>query len=271
MSRVTLAFLFSLITLAAAARDVANNPPPKPAEPLATPEGRFAHSITIPNPVPADSGYRPAMTSKQYFDHLCRTEAGEFIFKTVKNVEGLMILRPRPFATDEMLMDRYALEDPFGDSNWEATDPAKILVGSYGYRYVETRKIGGNQTAYQRFSGYFSRWEGRVLKEAPMTKETLLTRSSRYGFTWRGVKRPNDRELGVAGGELILIDLTTEEVLAVRRGYIRSGDVRNSRTGIWWLGGHVCPEAPKKLFSTAEFLVKVLQPAPVNKAGGNQK
>src|SRR6476661_314938 len=30
----------------------------KPADPLATEEGRFAHSIKIPNPVPEDSGYK---------------------------------------------------------------------------------------------------------------------------------------------------------------------------------------------------------------------
>ena len=32
---------------------------------------------------------------------------------------------------------------------------------------------------------------------------------ARYGFTWRGIKRPHDRELGIAGGELIVIDLQT--------------------------------------------------------------
>jgi hypothetical protein len=60
----------------------------KPADPLATEEGRFAHSIKIPNPVPADSGYKPGMMPEQYFEHLCKTEAGEFIYKTVDNVEG---------------------------------------------------------------------------------------------------------------------------------------------------------------------------------------
>lgn len=43
----------------------------QPADPLATEEGRFAHSIKFPNPVPEDSGYRPGMTPAQYFDHLC--------------------------------------------------------------------------------------------------------------------------------------------------------------------------------------------------------
>ncbi len=37
-------------------------PKMKPADPLGTEEGRFAHSIKIPNPVPADSGYKPGMT-----------------------------------------------------------------------------------------------------------------------------------------------------------------------------------------------------------------
>ena len=60
----------------------------EPVDPLATEEGKFAHSIRIPNPVPEDSGYKPG-TSKEYFDHLCKTEAGEFIYKTVEKVEGL--------------------------------------------------------------------------------------------------------------------------------------------------------------------------------------
>ena len=73
----------------------------KPADPLATEEGRFAHSIRIPNPVPADSGYKPGMTPQDYFDHLCKTEAGEFIYKTVANVEGLFLMRPREKVYDD--------------------------------------------------------------------------------------------------------------------------------------------------------------------------
>src|SRR5689334_5615745 len=59
----------------------------KPADPLATEEGRFAHSIKIPNPVSEDSGYKVGMTPEKYFDHLCKSEAGDFIFKTVEGVE----------------------------------------------------------------------------------------------------------------------------------------------------------------------------------------
>ena len=79
----------------------------KPADPLATEEGRFAHSIKIPNPVLADSGYKPGMTPEQYFDHLCKTEAGEFIYKTVENVEGISMMRPRESAKNDYLLEHH--------------------------------------------------------------------------------------------------------------------------------------------------------------------
>jgi hypothetical protein len=86
----------------------------KPADPLATEEGRFAHSIRIPNPVPEDSGYKPGMTPEQYFEHLCKTEAGEFIYKTVENVEGIYMMRPRERSHRYEFEHLYALEDPYG-------------------------------------------------------------------------------------------------------------------------------------------------------------
>ena len=109
----------------------------KPADPLATEEGRFAHSIKIPNPVPEDSGYKPGMTSQEYFDHLCRTEAGEFIYKTVENVEGLYMMRPRKEATDWDLEHLYALEDPYGHTNGETNDFEFLFVEPNRYQFVE--------------------------------------------------------------------------------------------------------------------------------------
>jgi hypothetical protein len=96
----------------------------KPADPLATEEGRFAHSITIPNPVPADSGYKPGMTPQEYFEHLCETEAGAFIDKTVENVEGLYMMRPWERVFDDHLQHLYALADPDGHEEWETKNAA---------------------------------------------------------------------------------------------------------------------------------------------------
>jgi|GEM_PF-884224 len=247
----------------------------KPADPLATEEGRFAHTIKIPNPVPEDSGYKPGMTSQEYFDHLCKTEAGEFIYKTVEDVEGLYMMRPRKEATDFELEHLYALEDPYGHENWEATAPAPAFVhpGQYGFlempitdsrepdwrkKYVHSSLMVPPQPGanIQRYFGY----DGRNQKS--LQKEYDVNRKSRYGYTWRGITRPHDREMGIAGGELIVLDLEANEVLAVRRGYIRSGDVRKNLTGVWWLGGHVCKSDSTRLFRTVEYIAQLLHPVP---------
>jgi hypothetical protein len=242
----------------------------KPADPLTTEEGRFAHSIKIPNPVPEDSGYKPSMTPEQYFDHLCKTEAGEFIYKTVENVEGLYLMRRREQANDYHLQHLYALEDPYSYSDIESETPQQVFINPpwRGFKYFEVSAPdeGGAKSAgpkYRRYSGY-------VQDKSPMKAESVVSLKSRYSYTWRGITRPHDRELGIVGSELLVIDLQSNTVLAVRRGFIRSGDVRNL-TGVWWLGGYTCPKSRDKHISTYEFISKVLKPglAPGSEGGSN--
>jgi hypothetical protein len=226
----------------------------KPADPLATEGGRFAHSIKIPNPVPEDSGYKPGMTQQEYFDHLCKTEAGEFIYKTMENVEGLYMMRPRNEASDYEMEHLYALEDPYGHENGEGKEPEFLFVEPNRYSFFEMPLLNRREqqwkkeyrhesyftppvvdARYARYSGYDAR------KMKTMVKEYAVSRESRYGYTWRGITRPHDRDLGIAGGELIVLDLETNEVLGVRRGFIRTGAIRNNLTGVWWLTGQACP------------------------------
>jgi hypothetical protein len=241
----------------------------KPADPLATEEGRFAHSIKIPSPVLEDSGYKPGMMPQEYFDHLCKTEAGEFIYKTVENVEGLYLMRSRETVNDYNLQHLYALEDPYAYSDIETDAPQKLFINPpwWRYKFFEVRKTEPatglkSTTRYLRYSGY-------VQDKSPMDVEEVSTIRSQYGYTWRGIKRPNDRELGIVGGELIVMDLHSNEVLAMRRGYIRSGDVQNNLTGVWWLGGHVCPAYKNASAYTYEFLSKILKPNSVTGSEGD--
>ena len=235
-------------------------PKMKPADPLATEEGRLAHSIKIPNPVPIDSGYKPGMTPEQYFEHLCKTEAGEFIYKTVENVEGLYLMRSREQVNDHKLQHLYALEDPYAYSDIETDAPQKLFINPpwWRYKFFEIRKA--EPASSDRAETHYRRYFGYVQDKSPMNIEEAFTLKSRYSYTWRGIERPHGRELGIVGGELIVMDLHSNEVLAVRRGFIRSGDVRNL-TGVWWLGGHVCPTYKHANAYTYEFLSKVLKPA----------
>jgi hypothetical protein len=244
----------------------------QPADPFATEEGRFAHSIEIPNPVPADSGYKPGMTPKEYFDHLCKTEAGEFIFRTESNVEGVYQMRPRPAVTYEA-NHLYALEDPYGGP-YGSNQPEIWFVGPTRYKFFESsdlmrREPGGlkefTHPSYfsapakdARIARYFGH-DGQ--EQRTMQKEFDAVRKSRYGYTWRGISRPNDREIGVAGSELIVLDLETDEVLGVHRGFARF-DIDKSVAGTaamqWW---QRCPTGSNMGGGARlSFILKVLAP-----------
>ena len=247
----------------------------KPADPLATEEGRFAHSIKIPNPVPEDSGYKPGMTPEQYFDHLCKTEAGEFIYKKVENVEGIYMMRPRKVATDYELEHLYALEDPYGhtsDDDMPGAQDSYVQPVQGKYLFLEISLISkgesGDATKYQRFyrdekvnpgKKYQTMINGQgVFVPYVVTDTKVPTLKSRYGYTWRGITRPHDREFGIAGGELIVLDMEKNEVLSVRRGFARTGGAKNNLTGAWWLTAPSCPN--RGLKTTPKFIQQVLVP-----------
>lgn len=250
----------------------------KPADPLATEEGRFAHSLKIPNPVPADSGYKSGMTPEQYFEHLCKTEAGEFIFKTVEDIDGIFQMRPREEVGDDHLRHLYAMEDLYGHSLGESSEPEGRYIGPDRYSFFETPPVSRQEPEWKkqyRHSSYFSKpdgtakvaryfgYNGRDIKT--IQKEYDTTRRSRYGYIWRGISRPRDRELGIVGGEFIVLDLETKEVLAMRRGYLR-GDTEPPRLGMVWR--RPCPLSD----TDGLFIFKVLKPAtrkPAYQEGGN--
>lgn len=254
---------------------VEGQPEPVPVEWVATPEGKFAHSINIPNPVPKDSGYRWWMTSEQYFEHLCKTEAGEFIFKTVENVEGLYFMRPPNRPKDDDLEDRYKLEAPDIERTFQLKravieERATIFVAPpyNNFRFVEepNREGGGK---YRRAFGY-------VGGKAPMQVESADSRMSTYAMVWRGIRRLHDREHAIAGSEWLIFDFNTNQVLAVMRNYGRTGKSSNTPDGIWWLGAASCPIfAQRYKFATSEkisdFAQKVLKPIPPHKGSADGK
>jgi len=222
-------------------------------DPLGTAEGRLAHSIKIPATVP-ERTYRPGMSSDAYFQGLCQ-EAGEFIFTVVTGVDGVMQLRPRSIATGQMLRHLYALEDPYGYREWEARQPEAFYVNPESYRFLE-RPVDPARLSGQvvRYHGY----DGRDRKT--MKKDVASAPESRFGFLWRGINRPNDRELGIAGGELIVLELATFKVLGVKRGFARALDGEPYSQGIWWRSPTVCPGDKADLFAQGNFVAKVLRP-----------
>jgi hypothetical protein len=257
--------------------EVEGQPLPVPTEWVSTSEGKFAHSIKTPNPLPIDSGYRSGVTSEQYFHHLCDAEAGEFIYRTAEGVEGFYFMRPPKRPSDEDLMARYVLEDPYTERFYQlrgdALDrrPAQFVNPPFNnYRYVEEprRDVSWQRSVtepYVRMSGYrYNDAAGKLI--SPMKIEGVAILQSRYAYTWRGIRRKMDREHAIAGGELIVIDRDSMIVMGMLRNYVISPRARNTPDNIWWLNARSCPQFPSSYKDNLgkqiyEFVSKVLKPS----------
>ncbi len=239
----------------------------------------YAHSLplpdSVPEPVPFDfsqarwnalQSFKSPDVAKQYFKHLCDTEAGEYVFKTVDHVEGIFQMRPRGKVMDTPIdFDRYALEEPTG-VGWSSDEGRDDLVyeryiqpmyGQYTFmerpnyddpstliravreinRFPPRGKSNGHSTSIQVSEGF----SPRIFELPWMIRYQQVTqRKARYGYTWRGIKREKDRRYGIAGGEFLIIDLETKEILAVKRRFKLSGYNKSRGSAIWWGNARPC-------------------------------
>jgi hypothetical protein len=256
----------------------------KPTDPRELEAYNFAHSLelpdSLPEPVPFDfsryTSSRRHTTATAYFKHLCETEAGDYVFKTVDKVEGLYQMRPRSVATQEEFRDLYRMEDPYGYVEGEAEDVAFMFVRKHRYRYFEQPVPGAFVHMKQIHRKYYDTslfvfpdlndvsavfW-GHNGETRSLKKRYESQIISRYGYTWRGIQRDRDREFGIAGGELIVLDLQTDEILGVRRGFAWTG-TSGRKTN--WEFTPVCPryeirDRSKDFDFSYWFIRKVLRP-----------
>ncbi|HEY5658811.1 MAG TPA: hypothetical protein VIY27_13560, partial [Myxococcota bacterium] len=123
-----------------------------------TPEKAIWPYPEVPEPkwpaAPEPPVYRWWITAKQYFEALCKAEAGEFIYRTVDNVEGVYQIRPRLTQWTYELRDRYVVEDPYGYTLGEAQYGLWQFVSKGRFRFLEvpierelikTRSIHGKE------------------------------------------------------------------------------------------------------------------------------
>ena len=84
----------------------------------------------------------PGMNRFQYWNKLCNLEAGDFILRTVENVEGVYLIRPVfvgdwrfDIASEMLLYRRFEIEDPF--TAWTTLflgySKFPLFSGNYGF------------------------------------------------------------------------------------------------------------------------------------------
>jgi hypothetical protein len=227
------------------------------------------------------------------FAERCK-KSGEFIHRTVTDVDGILVMKVRP---DKINFDQqFAMTDPYGDdfggedytesflrgfhaqNSGSANLPAGVAPEVAGFQYVE---------AVSSVDGVRYRYTGRV-EEPWLTNKSYLKgylrfvadRSSpgtpppRYGVTYDDISTREEREHWIAGSSLRIVDLATNEVIAERIGYMVDAG-QGSRAGgrAPWLFAfdNACPSfvsgsrsgrraAPFARYQTARFVEKVLKP-----------
>lgn len=223
----------------------------------------------------------------QYFNHLCETEAAEYIYKRVDKVEGIYQMRPMPKRTEALMQDRYGFENPADWSLGEADGSPTLFIGgpSNGFLYFES-----NQNPKQIVNDIFGKnWVSKIWKntntppywhyhgynyvtDSNMIAEPVSQLQSKYGYTWRGITRPFDRRYGIAGGELLVINMLNNEILGFRRSFAIA---KNFPSGLNWEFAYFCPSALRdyqliqkrevvKLDYPFSFIKQVLKPINFN-------
>lgn len=221
--------------------------------------------------------------SWDYFQSRCEQDAGEFIYRTVENVEGLFQMRsrdPRDYFT--RLREGDLPEDPYGHTNAEAKMPAALFL-SYPlsgipkktpYQYLESVKPPNTGKFYdRRFPSlvYASEpvytgdkyWLYELVGRTENGREIFnayqkSSLSSRHAYTWRKIKNDKDSKHGVLGSELYVKDLKTDEVLGLKRGFF----YKNKYTGEMT----ICPKGKSERM-VLNFVNKVLIPAEITNKG----
>ena len=222
------------------------------------------------------------VTAKDYFDELCKAEAGEFIYRVVEGVESIYQIRPRSEEfSNYRQTDPYVIEAPYFLEVWDDAPAGTLANSLLGYRYFEVTSQRDGLVQYRKYRQFHS-----SLKTEPSNAERFSRFSStdgdktlastrkvhtdqlisHYGFTWRGISRQDDRKNGIAGGELAIVDLKTAEILAVKRSF-----KFRTNTQAHWAASKICPQDSNDTFRVHEFLTKVLKPASTNGISGDHK
>lgn len=236
--------------------------------------------------------YREGMSKQEYFQALCEKEAGWFIYRSVENVDGIYEVRPRFHDVDRQLGDPYVVEDPWSATlaGWVSSVPPYAIQPYRGkYAFLESkRNYGRDDKAFIFKNGLFEQEKssaqyyryfrdenrkpvvdfltgrnGKLLTVPFIVEQAAINKpSARFGFTWRGIVRPHFAEFLIQGGELIVLDLQTNEILGVRRTFMAHGDGKSS-----WLNAPACPnlrEIDKSWKTDWQFIQAVLKPRPEN-------
>ncbi len=202
--------------------------------------------------------------AKALFDERCKT-AGEKIYRTVDNVEGIQLLNLRPAIVSDS--SQYDPVDQYGYNVGGEEYIRYYLIGSANttskYKYVEANQ-GEKKYAFSTplkastSREYWTKGGGIV----PLESKSIDHFSARYSVEWIDISTKEDRDSWISGGTLRVIDRVNGEVLGERSGYIFEtgmGSTAGQRSPWSWSRYHAksCPSVNEH---NRVFVEKVIKP-----------
>lgn len=181
------------------------------------------------------------------------SEAGETIFRTVDNVEGVYYEAPTRLATAHRFHDADALASTY------------LFPSTRRYRYYEIKSLPASPVT-RHFLGPQGIESSQ--HDAP---------SARYGFLWVPLESIEESNAGLHGDETTVFDVHTREVLAQRVVFYRErgNPVLGADKAV-----QICPQIalahdpgsidgqPRDSY---DFVSRVLKPAPADSNGPDQQ
>lgn len=218
--------------------------------------------------LPSPKEYREAKerqqryeTGKAIFAERCKN-AGEKIYKTVDNVEGVMLLKvrinqsSRDAVTRNPMWENAAVAHDFENMGYIAS-----FLNNHSRVFSDTKKTYHYVDVLQTDQSII-RYEGLWSYTDKPFKQTLNPKNPvRYAVTFEDDINPKDRKYWIAGTTIKIIDLQTNEILGERKTYAfehGQGSLANARMP--WLRAEQCPNIPIHERYTFLFVHKVLKP-----------
>jgi hypothetical protein len=181
------------------------------------------------------------------FEELCKG-AGAKIYRTVSDVDGLMLLKVRPKLElkdygDPMLPgaamagerdgDNYIqsflgveLKGPGNPDDWRGTISALIGGSLPQYRFVDVvAGAGSERYRYSLEREEVAPWTTQDAKMVPgrLKRETAKGAAPRYAVDYEDVVNPDDRKFWIAGTIVRVVDQQNNEVLGEYTTYVMDG------------------------------------------------
>jgi hypothetical protein len=204
------------------------------------------------------------------FEERCKT-AGEKIYKTLDDVEGVLLTNVRPDTepsdrSDPNWPDAALPDEGRGDWYvrsflfWEHHQDKRNMRGFLnetpsnfpGYRFVD---VGSESVGYRRI---------RLDRSEPakLVAEPLKSKPARFAVSFENFVDPDDRKLWIAGTKVTITDTAAKEVLAEKTWYsVEPGQGSTAGFRSPWGFAQTCPfHVGWSGGSTRYFVDQVLKP-----------